>query len=89
MLDSLCDRHNLPRIPRLGVHCAMKLYAQLQAVPNEKQSDWKNFKLEEACAVSNVHLDNAHNALSDAAATFDLLSTMSIGETQSIDDIPF
>ena len=90
MLDSLCDRHMLPHIPRLGVHCAMKLFAQLQAEPNDKKNMWLSHKLEKACTMYDVHLDNAHNALSDATATYELINrVLEIGVETSDNEIPF
>ncbi len=73
LLDSICIRHGLELIPRAGVHCAMKLFAQYMAQPNDKKSSWKWHKLTDACEAMGVDLSNAHNALDDSFGTLHLM----------------
>jgi len=76
MLDSLCIRHKCGQIPRLGVHCAMLLYAQYRAELGNRKNSWKWHKLIDAVEHEGIELGNAHNALTDTVATYELIQKL-------------
>lgn len=83
MLDRNLSNDELP----LPVFCAVWDVAQLVAEFignwNEKRGWFEMIKLEEACAIFGVPLDDAHDACADAIATLKLLKAMADADPET------
>lgn len=78
-------RYNLTPLPSMTWLCAMEAYAAFYGEPG-RYGSFKWQKLSEACEQQGVVLENAHRALADAMATYQLLKA--IGEKGEIPKAP-